>query len=476
MKIKYTSYIAILFSINILSGLKAQVFYKADRISVNSSFSDMAPVIYRNGIIFSSNRKSDVVLVTVDQSGNYMFNLYYSENKVSKSFTSPSLFAGELTTRYNQSSATISRDGKTLYYTATRNAAGAVGDVVLGDTLKNGIFISTWGNKQWMPPKEFPYNSDDFNVGYPNISDDGKRLYFASEDPSGYGSFDLYYSDFSDGKWSEPVNLGPTINTSESEVFPFIFNNARLYFASRGHNGEGGMDIFYSDFIHGEWTTPVDMPRPFNSKYDDFAFVSNAQTDTGYFTSNRRGVDDIYMFVSTFPAFTVCPAQVKEDFCYEFYESGTMLLDTTTLRYEWDLGDGTKIRDIRADHCYKDPGYYIIQLNVIDTLTGEVSFNKASYDLRIERLEQPFMTVPDTATVNTNITFDPSQSNIKQFKIENYYWDFGDGSVDNQLKPRHRYTKEGDYIVRLGLTGVDKNNPKEEKKACASKHIIIIGR
>jgi hypothetical protein len=467
----------VLFFLTILgSPVSSQVFYRADRIDVNSPFNEMAPSIYKNGIIFSSDRKNDIVMVTVDQTGNFLFDLYFAEKKSPKSFSSPKLFANELTNRFNQSSASVSSDGKAIYYTSTIITGGDNVDQNSVDTLKNGIFISTMGNKEWMPPDAFPYNSEEYNVGYPCISSDGKRLYFASENPAGFGAYDLYYSDFSNGKWQEPVNLGPKINSAQSEVFPFLFGNNRLYFSSRGHDGEGGMDIFYSDLIGGEWTTPVNMPKPFNSRYDDFALVANAAMDTGYFASNRKGDDDIYMYVSTFPAFTECPAQVKEDFCYEFYESGTMSLDTTSLRYEWDLGDGLKVRDIRATHCYKEPGYYLVQLNVIDTLTNEVSFSQASYDLMIEQIEQPFMTAPDTAYVNENVAFDAGKSHIKQFTVQNYFWDFGDGDAENQLKPKHRYTKEGDFIVRLGLTGADKNNPKEEKKACASKHIIVINR
>ena len=202
-----------------------------------------------------------------------------------------------------------------------------------------------------------------FYVDNPFITDDDTRLYFSSRNPEGYGKFDLYYSDKKDGIWTDPVNLGPVINTSESEVFPFLYKENRLYFSSGGHDSQGGLDIFYSDWIDNEWTTPVNMPRPFNSRSDDFGFVANAEMDTGYFASNRRGTDDIYSFVSTFPAFSECPQQEDETFCYEFYESGTMVLDTTTLRYEWDLGDGTKIRDIRVSHCYAEPGFYLLGIH-----------------------------------------------------------------------------------------------------------------
>ncbi len=464
----------VLLALNFLY-IDAQVFYRADRMSINSSTdNEMAPMIYKDGLVFSSNRKNDIVLVTVNQEGDYMYNLYFAEKKGHKNWSSASLFSKEIATRYNESSACFSRDGNTIYYTGSINASGKLGDESTGDTLKNGIFIAHLENGQWSVPEAFPYNNEDYDIGFPYISDDNQRLYFASRNPEGYGKYDLYYSDYTNGIWSEPVNLGPVINTAESEVFPFLYKGTRLYFSSGGHASEGGLDIFYSDMTDGSWSSPVKMPRPFNSRSDDFGFVANAEIDTGYFASNRRGTDDIYSFVSTFPAFSECPGQVDETFCYEFYEAGTMVLDTTTLRYEWDLGDGTKIRDVRVSHCYAEPGYYLVQLNVIDTLTGDIYFSEASYDLLIEPVEQPYITAPEKAYVNQNIDFDASQSSIRSFDAENYYWDFGDGTIENEEKVRHRYTKAGTYTVRLGITGPASESEEDIQKACSSRSIIIL--
>ncbi len=474
MKICYIGILIIL-----LHGIcaQAQMFYRADRLEINSPIdNEMAPVIYKDGIVFSSNRKSDVVLVTVDQEGSYMYNLYFVKKKGYKNWGSVNPFAKELSTRYNESSASFSSDGNTIYYTANINPEGTIGDDIIDSLNKNGIFISTWNGVSWSPPQAFPYNSEEYEVGYPFFDDENQRLYFASRNPEGYGKYDLCYSDKHSGIWSEPMNLGPVLNTTESEVCPFLFMGNRLYFSSGDHGSTGGLDIFYSDLIDNEWSSPVKMPRPFNSRSDDFGFVTNAEMDTGYFASNRRGTDDIYSFVSTFPAFSECPEQVEETFCYEFYEAGTMILDTTTLRYEWDLGDGTKIRDVRVSHCYAEPGYYLVQLNVIDTLTGDIYFSEASYDLLIEPVEQPYSLAPDTADVNEWINFDASQSGIQSFTIENYYWDFGDGTVENEVKVRHRYAKEGSYYVRLGVTGTNSESPKETQKICSNKPIVIIRR
>jgi hypothetical protein len=454
----------------------SQVFFRIDRLPVNTlSYSEMAPSIFENGIIFCSNRKQDVIVVTVDQEGEYMYNLYFTGRKGKSSWTRPVLFSKELVSRYHQSSASVSADGNTVYYTSTINSSGKIGDKAGADTL-NGILISARADGKWQTPKEFSHNSDEFNVGFPCISSDGNRLFFSARDPEGFGGYDIYYCDRNGNQWSDPVNIGEKINTEGNEIFPFLFKENRLYFSSDGHAGEGNIDIYYSEFLNGSWSNAVNMPAPFNSGSDDFAFVANAEMDTGYFTSNRRGTDDIYQFVSTFPTFTECPEQVEESYCYEFYEAGLVNLDTTSLKYEWDLGDGAVIRKTRVVHCYEEPGYYFVQLNVVDTLTGEISRSEAVYDLLIEKMEQPYMVIPDTAGVNENIVFDASQSHINKFTIENYYWDFGDGSMTMEKETTHSYTRPGVYIVRLGLRGADENEPDKIQEACSSKQIVILER
>jgi len=435
----------------------------------------MAPVLYNNGLIFSSDIKNDIITVTVDQSGNFLYNLYYVEKKKNDKWTKPDLFSKNLLSKYNLSSVSISSDGRTLYYTSNISPINNLNGDQKKDTLKNGIFIASRSSGDWVGREAFQYNNNNYNVGYPCISQDGNRLYFSARNPDGYGGFDIYYSDKIKNFWSQPVNLGPKINTAGSEVYPFIYKD-RLYFASNGLKGLGALDIYYSEYQDGKWQNPVDLPKPFNSKFDDFSLVANAEFDTGYFTSNRNGSDDIFRFVSTFPTFTECSLQVEEKFCYEFFEAGTISLDTTSLKYEWDLGDGTKIRSEKTDHCYAIPGDYLVKLNVIDTLTGEVAYNQAAYDMNVERAENPYIAAPDTGYVNKEIIFDASKSNIQKFKIQKYYWDFGDETMGSDERSSHTYKKTGIYMVRLGLTGISTDNNVVDQKACTRKRILIIDR
>lgn len=145
----------------------------------------------------------------------------------------------------------------------------------------------------------FPYNNDQYSVGHPTVTKDGKLLIFASDMPGGSGGVDLYYSVRLDekGKWSRPVNLGRKINTEGDEEFPFIDEDNVLYFSSNGLAGLGGLDVFS---VKLKDLQPVGLPKnlgaPFNSSYDDFGVAKTGKL-TGYMSSNRLGDDNIYSFV-----------------------------------------------------------------------------------------------------------------------------------------------------------------------------------
>lgn len=138
--------------------------------------------------------------------------------------------------------------------------------------------------------------------GHPTLTQDGMRMYFSSDRPDGYGGSDLYYTTrLEDGAWSEPINLGAQINTPGDELFPYLYDDQTLYFASNGHIGFGDLDLFTATVNGAEAKDVVILPRPLNSEADDIGIlVEQGNRDKGFVVSNRYhdgfGDDDMFSF------------------------------------------------------------------------------------------------------------------------------------------------------------------------------------
>lgn len=145
-----------------------------------------------------------------------------------------------------------------------------------------------------------------YSVCHPTLTPDGKTMIFASNMPGGFGGYDLYMTYYDGQEWTGIINLGPRINTSSHEVFPFLLNNSILIFSSPRSNGMGGLDLYVSELNSGSWTSSELLPAPFNSTYDDLGMIVRENRKSGYFASNRpggSGKDDIYRFETDIPLF-----------------------------------------------------------------------------------------------------------------------------------------------------------------------------
>ena len=148
------------------------------------------------------------------------------------------------------------------------------------DNSKAGDYINRWeiysaknSGGKWEDVKSFVYNNaENYSIGQPAVSPDGKVIYFVSDKTGGFGKTDIYYCTLkSDGSWSIPVNAGSKINTVGREAFPFIDKDGKLYFSSDGLPGMGGLDIFSAEGSENSWTEPVNLQYPMNSSKDDFS-------------------------------------------------------------------------------------------------------------------------------------------------------------------------------------------------------------
>lgn len=453
----------------------AQDYFQIRRTSFSTdNFNEFSPAIYKNDVVYCTDLSSMVFVSYTTLDNNNLIDIHMAQNKGDLKWGNGKLFSRSLTTNFNEGPVTFSADGNTIYFTRSIDHEKTFGNSLRGDTTY-GIFSAEKVDGEWANISSFRYNRNSANIGFPFLTAGGDTLFFCSDMRGGEGGLDIWMVVRENRSWDRAKNLGNTINTPGNEVSPFYHQSGRLYFASNGHHDREDTDIYYSDNIEGEWTTPELLEGSFHSRSDDFGFVANHSIDTGFFTSNRKGTDDIYQFYSPYPSFSDCPEQQENDYCFVFYERGTMDLDTTSLQYEWNLGDGTRVRGLEAEHCFEGPGNYTIKLNVIDTLTGEVYFNQATYEFPLEDIEQPYITVPDTVYVNETVTMHGENTFIKEFDVNNYYWQLEFVDRYEGVSNEYVFDRPGVYTIRLGVTnGAD--DAENRRKRCVHRKIVVLER
>ena len=290
--------------INYLDEIKQQSGrYKIKNIEANSSYADFGPAYYGNRVVFTSSRDTGVFSKRVHDWNNQPFlDLYNSkiEKKTGELITIKN-FDSKLNTRYHESTPTFTKNLKTIYFTRNNYNDGNYGQASDGiNKLK--IYKATQNeNGTWSKARSISINNDEYSISHPALNPDNTKLYFVSDMPGGYGNTDLYVATIAeDGTLGDPENLGPEINTAGRESFPFISEKGDLYFASNGHLGLGGLDLFVAKFDNDNQLNKIyNLGEPVNSSKDDFAYIVRESKKTGYFSSNRSGGigdDDIYKF------------------------------------------------------------------------------------------------------------------------------------------------------------------------------------
>nr|WP_240961917.1 OmpA family protein [Nonlabens sp. Ci31] len=255
----------------------------------NTEASDFSALQVGNKLYFSSARN--------ENRGKYGWNeepyldIYEATIDDAGVVGKPELVNGEVNTKYHEGTLDITPDGKYMFFTRVDYYKGDYDKAVDGES-KLTIYRALNAGGEWRDVATTSLESKEYGVGHPSITKDGKAIYFASEAPGGQGGTDIYKADLKDGIISNPVNLGPSVNTAGDDSFPYIADDNTLYFSSNGHLGLGGLDVFkYKD---GKVTN---MGSPVNSSLDDFGFSYLEATGKGYVSSNRKGGqggDDVY--------------------------------------------------------------------------------------------------------------------------------------------------------------------------------------
>lgn len=259
----------------------------------NSSRSDYAPMFFDKSydrIYFTTTNEKATGTKKSEITGMKNGDIWTSAKNEKGEWTKPEPVEGELNSDRDEGIVSFSPDGQTMYLTKARREPNASTGVE--------IFTSTRSDAKWSAPVKFEITSDTISsYGHPAVSPDGRWLYFTSDMPGGQGGKDLWRINLIE-RGGSLENLGEWINTPGDEMFPYMRTDSVLYFASNGHPGLGGLDIFRAEMTpSGGWNVE-NLGSPVNSSADDFG-ITFGPGESGYFSSNRRdarGYDHIYSF------------------------------------------------------------------------------------------------------------------------------------------------------------------------------------
>jgi hypothetical protein len=477
--LRYTGFLLLPAIIGTTMPLLSQTsIYKVDRLSFNSGeFNEIAPVIVKDGLIFCSDRETSSFTKKTSFSDERLYNLFFAQRKDSTSWKSPEQVKETGAAFLYYGPLAISSDGKTIYFTSSLISGKAARNKNLNNP--RGIFSGTLSRNVISNVSPFEYNSNDksYSVAHPSLSSDGKYLFFASDMPGGQGESDIWFCEKINNKWGKPVNLGPKVNSASRENYPYIHPSGRLYFTTNRKGDAdylGGMDVYFTTLVFGEWDSPVAMQEPINSKSDDFAFVAEDNLQTGYFSRKTGMSDDIWKVTSTIIRKSSCNNLEENNYCYSFTEENAIRYDTLPVpfKFRWNFGDGNTAEGVSVEHCYKNPGDYVVRLDVINLLTNEIEQNDKTYNLPVTQIEQAYISGPDKCNTGQAINLNADSTYLPGWTINQYYWNFGDESIGLGKNVQKIYQRPGNYSIQLIVSSVP-DSQGLVRETCVSKNITV---
>ena len=347
---------------------------------INSKFSDYGSSFYKNKLVFASSRKkADINENYAAWTGEKFTDLYAADMDLGGNLSKVTLMSSVINSKFHESTPVFTKDGNTVYFTRNNYFDNKRKYSAEKTTLLK-IYKATFNGKKWSTVVSLPFNSDNYQVAHPTLSPDEKTLYFASDMPGTIGQSDLFKVEIlGNDTYGTPVNLGNKINTEGRETFPFLSDKNELYFASDGHPGLGGLDVFSTKLENNLVGTIVNMGTPINSPYDDFSFVIDSSGNHGYVSSNRakgNGNDDIYKVTRdyNYTAAAVCEQSLVGVVTDQ--ESGNtikgvkvVLFDSTVTQVSEQLSDANGKFDFGSISC---GGKFYVRTSINDYVTTEV--------------------------------------------------------------------------------------------------------
>jgi hypothetical protein len=384
-----------------------------------------------DGAFYVTNKAVTKALQVKDSKGSNLSSIFYCSRKKNK-YSTPKLVDIEF---YNHiGSFAVNDEGDYIIFTGRQNPTATT----------FGLFQTEKIKGKWSNPTLVFKNMEQFNFTDPFLSLTGDTLIFSTDMAGGNGGLDIYYAIGTRGDWSRFENLGSDVNTLENERFPCLNKNT-LYFSSKREEGIGGMDIYSNPIEDGKATKSLLLHSKVNSAADDFSI--SFYEENLFFSSNRDGSDDIFELTSRFPEFDCIPS-IPLVRCYEFSDENSELRDTSGFIYRWSMGDGTEYEGLNAEHCFKDSGTYIVELNIYDIVTNKKIINEATYELAIEDPDQIEIVIPEILKKGIPLEFKVIKDVLSDSST--CYWDFGDGQFAVGESVNHDYLQVGVYEISVG--------------------------
>lgn len=267
-------------------------------VDFNSNQSDFSPAYFEDKIVFASNRKDKVKSKSYHWDNTNYLDVLITKKIGDTTYADPISFDQNINTKHHDGPISFFDNNAKAVFTRNNYDQGKI------KRDKNAVshlqlFFAEREGEQWINIQPFSHNNEDFSSAHATINDSGTLMVFVSDNPEGFGKSDLYKSENFGAGWTYPENLGETINTYGNEMFPFLKGDS-LFFASDGHGGLGGLDLFYID-LSAQKRKVENLGTPYNSSRDDFGLIINGKE--GYLSSNRNGNDDIFYFKDKTPMF-----------------------------------------------------------------------------------------------------------------------------------------------------------------------------
>lgn len=403
--------------INYLKTLEEQGnYYRVRNLEeINTPAAEYSPVYLDGELYFTSSRGASKIYEATGTPFTDIFKAKTRGANVDVSSITP-LPEWINSPNVNEGCVTFSPDGKTMVF-----AKGNTGKRKGGEEVD--LYISTNRNGVWTDPRPININDPGSWDSTPAFSPDGRTLYFSSNRRGGYGGTDLYSAQYSRGRFGRVKNLGPEINTHGNEMFPYVSEDGKLYFASDGHPGYGGLDIFVVKRAGGK-TKIENLGRPVNSSADDFG-IFLFRPDRGFFSSNRaggKGDDDIYTFVNEDPNLKIVNyflegitmSYDRDDKAIILPNTRVQLLDQSgELMQDYVTGNDGKF----FFRVYENENYILVG-DRDGFFTTRSNYTTIGKSVPVEQLKELVTNI----TLDTTLFLDRKELN-KIFVLENIYYD-----------------------------------------------------